>query len=264
MKYRLVITHDGKFHADEILAISLAITMKVISWSTPIERRKRGMVAEEEFNDPTVLILDVGRIYKPELGNFDHHQNKNLEATNILLLNFLLFDQDDLRNQLAKKLFQQISDVDRGIKSKNGLYADFNTIIRNFNGIHNGFAEAIKLAHNILRGYISHAKYCMRTRKYWDTYQRISEGKIAIMTPTDRYVGEWQEFAERDGVYLLLLPNKDNKNYYNLMSCNVDLIKIPIDTAQHTLNNSGHFAVYVSYNEALRHAKQLVYNLVIK
>lgn len=67
-----IITHPGLAHRDDVLATAIALS---IEGDVPVTRR---VPTEEELNSPSVLVLDVGERYEPELNNFDHHQ-LNLE-----------------------------------------------------------------------------------------------------------------------------------------------------------------------------------------
>lgn len=49
----------------------------------------RPQVTSDELDDPQVLIWDIGRRFDPDHGNFDHHQDHNLGATPIILLEAL-------------------------------------------------------------------------------------------------------------------------------------------------------------------------------
>jgi len=70
MKPRKIIVHDGPAHLDDVLAVALALGY---FGRLPVERREP---SGEELSDPEVLVLDVGGRHQPELGNFDHHQQK--------------------------------------------------------------------------------------------------------------------------------------------------------------------------------------------
>ncbi len=63
----LIIVHGGRAHMDDYLAAGLARHL----WEVPIERRDP---AEEELEDPKIIVLDVGGRLEPEKNNFDHHQ----------------------------------------------------------------------------------------------------------------------------------------------------------------------------------------------
>ena len=84
-----MITHGGKAHLDDVFACALALVDR--AWGglenghaatveaaladacegVVIERREP---TEDELANPHVLVIDVGGHYRPELGNFDHHQ----------------------------------------------------------------------------------------------------------------------------------------------------------------------------------------------
>lgn len=65
---RMIITHGGKAHRDELLAVACLLEEFGL---IPVERRSP---LEEELKDPSVLVVDIGTKYDPKLRNFDHHQ----------------------------------------------------------------------------------------------------------------------------------------------------------------------------------------------
>ena len=67
MSIRLIITHPGGAHKDDFLACSLMVSVHGV----PIVRRDP---SEQELDDPSVCIIDVGGRHEPEKNNFDHHQ----------------------------------------------------------------------------------------------------------------------------------------------------------------------------------------------
>lgn len=67
MSIRLIITHPGGAHKDDFLACSLMVSVHGV----PIVRRDP---SEQELDDPSVCIIDVGGRHEPENNNFDHHQ----------------------------------------------------------------------------------------------------------------------------------------------------------------------------------------------
>ncbi len=71
---RLVITHTGGAHRDEVRTIMFffALMDRVL----PVERRDPTL---EELEDPGVIIFDVGGRYEPQKNNFDHHQFEIVE-----------------------------------------------------------------------------------------------------------------------------------------------------------------------------------------
>lgn len=62
----LIVTHDGQFHADETFAVGIATT----THPNAIVRRSR----EKSVIETADMVIDVGGMYDPILGRFDHHQ----------------------------------------------------------------------------------------------------------------------------------------------------------------------------------------------
>lgn len=63
----LLVTHDGSFHYDEILAT--AILQKIYPDSKLMRTRDQSKI------DTGDIVYDVGRVFSPEDRRFDHHQN---------------------------------------------------------------------------------------------------------------------------------------------------------------------------------------------
>ncbi len=68
MTKQLVVTHDGKFHADEVLAVAV-LSLSLGEDNVEIVRsRDLEMIAKAD------IVVDVGQVYSPEHNRFDHHQ----------------------------------------------------------------------------------------------------------------------------------------------------------------------------------------------
>jgi uncharacterized UPF0160 family protein len=63
-----VVTHNGKFHADEATAIAI-LSIAIESFSL---RRTR----DDALHEAADMRIDVGRKYNPDTGDFDHHQRE--------------------------------------------------------------------------------------------------------------------------------------------------------------------------------------------
>lgn len=66
----------------------------------------RPMVTPAELDDPAVLIWDIGKVFDPQRGNYDHHQDFELGATPIILLQSLGLEPSPLD--------RYVDQVDRG------------------------------------------------------------------------------------------------------------------------------------------------------
>ena len=76
----LIVTHDGEFHADEVVGVSL---LKMVFKDVRIIRtRDNEKIKKADF------VLDVGGIWDPATRNFDHHQKSysgNLASAGMVL-----------------------------------------------------------------------------------------------------------------------------------------------------------------------------------
>lgn len=67
MTIQLIVTHPGGAHKDDFLACSLLAYLHAV----PIQRREP---TQEDLNDRSICVVDVGEMHDPALNNFDHHQ----------------------------------------------------------------------------------------------------------------------------------------------------------------------------------------------
>jgi hypothetical protein len=82
---RLIITHAGSAHFDDVTAVSL-ILARHLDTSFTIERRDPTVT---ELDDPEVWVVDVGGRHEPERRNFDHHQSLECPASFVLVAAYL-------------------------------------------------------------------------------------------------------------------------------------------------------------------------------
>ena len=66
---RRLITHDGRFHADEVLATAV---LSALFPDAEVVRTRDPVLTGSTC--PTDLVYDVGGVHDPVLGRFDHHQ----------------------------------------------------------------------------------------------------------------------------------------------------------------------------------------------
>ena len=66
-----VITHDGLFHADEVMACAILRLAGCCALFEIIRSRKEAAVA-----GPEAILVDVGGIYDPQNCRYDHHQKE--------------------------------------------------------------------------------------------------------------------------------------------------------------------------------------------
>jgi hypothetical protein len=85
MKAKLIITHPGSAHFDEVTAISLILAVYTDT-EFRIERRDPVPV---ELDNPDVWVVDIGDRHEPEKHNFDHHQDTDCPAAFVLVAKYL-------------------------------------------------------------------------------------------------------------------------------------------------------------------------------
>jgi len=67
-KIKMIVTHPGKAHRDEFLALCVLLS------DSPDALIRRREPTEEELCDPLVAVVDIGGRFNPQLNNWDHHQ----------------------------------------------------------------------------------------------------------------------------------------------------------------------------------------------
>ncbi|MBN2145289.1 MAG: MYG1 family protein [Candidatus Aureabacteria bacterium] len=110
----VVVTHDGEFHADDVVGVSL------LRWTLgnfTLERTR-----DMELIQRADIVLDVGGIYNPEKKRFDHHQKEyegRLASAGMVLKWLVREEKLDIKfAEYLEELF--INGVDR---QDNGLYS---------------------------------------------------------------------------------------------------------------------------------------------
>lgn len=122
MGYR-IITHHGKAHMDELLAISLIAvyrnelpeTVSRINSQKAAEKLAKGDFGAETF------FVDCGLLHNPEKLFFDHHQDLDLPCSAMLVFNHYF---PDLAESRLHKYLKLLSMVDT--KGQNAL-SDYET-----------------------------------------------------------------------------------------------------------------------------------------
>lgn len=290
MNFEKIITHDGTFHADEKVARAFLITKGIINLSTPFERRSlRDGVTREELDNPRICVLDMGREFAPEKGNFDHHQDSSIPATNMLVLEY--FEDDEKVKAIMKEsMFDYLDRVDRGLVVEKPTTLTVPQIIRALNSLENGSEIADQVTHSFvfdcyfkamagksctphqlinnlsdkispLRTKVAEALFLQRLALLESAERWASEvekiGKYAIQD-NDRQIVGWHELAEKDGVAALVTPSL--RGGWNMISVSTEVFKIPSHETQTFLHASGFMAAYETKEAAINHAEEIFNN----
>ena len=258
LQFTKVITHAGTFHADELLALATFDYFAIPGFSalnlSDINQFQRVMqVSEEDLANPKIVVIDMGRSFDPSLNNFDHHQDPNLPASNMLILRQFV-PEGRFRDLLEQYLFQYTSNCDCGGEKLENV-PTLTSIIRGLNNLKqsNAYEIAFRTAQAALLSAISTANERIQGEERWAKVEKI--GKVAITDSTEYIVG-WHELAELDDIVLFITPNV--RGGYQITSRSTDVFVIPADSRQTFLHNSGFIAAYATKEDAVAHAKELV------
>lgn len=131
--------HDGIFHADELAGVAQLI---IAGYQFKLVRTRDKVLISAALKDPSILLLDNGFDYNPEMNNHDHHQDLELPSAAGLIykeVKELLLPED----QIAQMYFQDFIDaIDAVDVNRNNIYAQLNQLpkgFRNVSSIMGGF-----------------------------------------------------------------------------------------------------------------------------
>lgn len=77
----IVFTHGGSAHRDDFLACAVVLAMEGPGWTI-----RRDVTYSSAKADASDIVIDVGRVYAPELRRFDHHQDIALPCSLVMVL----------------------------------------------------------------------------------------------------------------------------------------------------------------------------------
>ena len=124
-------THDGTFHADDVMAAALLSHFNLIDIDKITRTRNINLLESREF------ICDVGGIYDPDKKRFDHHQNDytgSLSSAGMVLV--YLLDSNiieiALYTYLNDLVIKGVDDIDNGLVNPVKGHCNFSSIISNF------------------------------------------------------------------------------------------------------------------------------------
>lgn len=157
-----VVTHDGIFHADELLACA-ALSIAYGRDSVVIIRSRDSKVLEVATQTKDVWVIDVGNSYDPSMLNFDHHM-RDFNLTNSFgnkLSSFGMIVEELLRRDFFTevkesllKFSNKVDMLDNGVKKTEDLI--FLSVLNSYsdNEVINFYA-ALEVAMTYLRSLIN-------------------------------------------------------------------------------------------------------------
>lgn len=112
-----IVVHDGKAHQDDFLAACVCLhKLNMNVYRQPCD--------ETMLADPNIWVLDQGRIFNPQLHNFDHHQLEQEICAFTMVLDY--FYGKDYRTYMPNLQFVEIFDSYGPIKAAEfaGIHQD--------------------------------------------------------------------------------------------------------------------------------------------
>lgn len=261
-------THSGAFHSDEISALACAIEFWGLD-PDDISRVREASV--DDLSNPNITFIDVGGNYSIEHGNFDHHHDETLEASNLLLFDWLLVDhlyteqrpQEELDALLAvrNRVLLPLSECDKyGTTALMEAAKDLPErqrmlglveIIRALNWEADkeaAFWKAIDLMRITVRAIYNQALAQAKGEKQWAELVE-QKGSYAIQRFGGPIAG-WQQLAKRDNIHYLVSTSKRNPGRWVLISRDSDTHPISPTGQETFLHNAKFYAEYPTQLEA--------------
>jgi uncharacterized UPF0160 family protein len=233
-----IITHDGLFHADEVMAIALIMEFY---GNIPVERTRN--ISQEDVDDPNVWIIDVNGQYNPSKGLFDHHHDESLSASCVLILDHLYMNKTismELMTELSDN-FVVISNIDKGgFIPYNGF--QFNSLIKGFNSLPDGFNVAIDVCRNYIKCAMDNVAKMGESLSIWSKGWTVNN----VIKCCSAFPIHWKRYPGT--IRFLVYPNNGK---YNVIS--VDSVKHPVisNGREEFLHNSKFLAVFKTEQDAL-------------
>ncbi|MBM76125.1 MAG: hypothetical protein CMK59_12050 [Proteobacteria bacterium] len=127
----LVLTHSGKFHADDVLSWALLC----LFFPSP---KKLIRSRDPQYLEKADLIFDIGGVYDAKKKQFDHHQAQykgTLSSAGMILLwlKDSKYIDEQLFERLQKDIVNHVDAVDNGITLPQKEHLDFTVLIDGYN-----------------------------------------------------------------------------------------------------------------------------------
>ncbi|MEZ4237922.1 MAG: MYG1 family protein [Myxococcota bacterium] len=184
----LVATHDGPFHADDVMAFAL-LRVFVDAEARVVRTRDPGVIAGAD------AVIDVGGVHDPAARRFDHHQ-ASYEGTRSsagMVLDWLAAEgrlSVDLAERLRNGTMNYLDDVDTGRRAPDPVVPCFPRIVEALNqpasdhaGYDAAFLGAAAMAEAWLRGTAAQS-------------EKVAEARALVREAMARAVAEGTQVIE--------------------------------------------------------------------
>lgn len=222
-KVKIVATHDGGFHADDVFAIAI---LKLVYPDMKIIRTH-----DLEEIKKADLRVDVGGRYDPETGDFDHHQVEFKEkrengvpysSVGLIWKHFgeRLIDSKEAWEALDRKIFQPIDAGDNGIvtfevtKMRPYCVWDALTVFNSYSPDRlkdlEAFEEAVDLVLKIMKKEIPSAEKIVRSEKVAREILASCDREYVVL---DKYV-RWEKVVlDYPHIKFVVVSRPNNKEW---------------------------------------------------
>lgn len=194
-----IVTHDSRFHADDVFAV--ATLSLVFKGKIKVTRTR-----DEKIINNADIVLDVGNIYDPEKNRFDHHQPEGagVRENGIPYASFGLIwkhfgrrlCEEKVWQYIENKIVQPIDAGDNGISTfiKDPKYDVFPYIVPDMlfsfmpswkenQNMDKPFFEAVKFVQIILEREILRATHSFESEKIiLDSYEKTEDKRIVVIS----------------------------------------------------------------------------------
>ena len=266
-------THDGCFHADDVIATALLLSLnpkikihRVSTVKKSVKRRKKN------------IVYDIG------FGQYDHHQeNRRINDYGYPYSAFGLLWEDYGRDLLVKKGFKKVdeafykfresivSKVDQGDNCGYNDVMGFteNYKIKQFNASwyelkprrknqEKQFEKAVSYAtllfENWLRRLYEQIEMPQKEREIFEKAIEKSEGGVAILKENI----PWREFVKNDKKGLKIVINKNLRGGYNVLSVDSEALKIKPNKYLSFVHPSNFMGVAKTRKKAIKAARVIL------
>ncbi len=185
-------THSGTFHADDVMAVALIRTF-VDADATVVRTR------DDAVLDRCDLVVDVGGIFDPAKGRFDHHQASYTgpHSSAGLVLNWLEDEgkvSSELADYLRKEAVEYVDAVDVGATSPTIGVPCLPRLVETFVAQADDdasrlamFEAAVVMNRQILQGMVREHERLVEARTVVEAAMRKAEAEGTSVVELDRY-----------------------------------------------------------------------------
>lgn len=280
-----ILTHKGAFHIDEVLAVAM-IKLAHPNQRVTIIRTRDAHFINKALSDPSVYVVDIGRVYDPSMRNFDHHQDPTLPSAAALVFSHLhkdlitpeIFELCGFEVFFKKMYSALISYVD-GVDSHSAeLYGELGRLS-------SFISYSIPLPHLVIKGLninpsddklqmkqfekavdfmaiqfdatVNLVKLNVKSEKSWER-KVVYNDKVLII---EGYCDIWKSKIKKDRLSQKYVIQQDSKGW---RMCTIDDKEYPIPAPDFEVDDlvhydrRGHLVIFKTKSSVLRLADYLI------